>query len=227
MTFNILLKMDQEELAGGIVALLFWCGTTLYITTQCTLMFSIRSRLKIFNEILKSEKDLATFLSMSSLHIDLCELVITVNKITSFTIISTIGMSVFDTTFIFFEFYDLLICEQKDFMRILFSFCSFLVLIHFLINFFLIIIVCALTKQEGMKTINVLHDKISKEVVIWDRKTMKRYQIFLIQLDHFNVNDSCGLFRLDWKVLMMFLGSVTSFLIILIQFESFLKGIKP
>ena len=142
-------------------------------------------------------------MSLSSLHMDLCELVRTVNKITSFVIISTIGMTIINATFVLFEFYDFLISDQKHFLRILFCFCSFLLLSHFVMQIIIIIVVCTFTMREGERIVEVLHENIYKEIKILDRIIMKRVQIFLIQLDHFGVSISCGFFRLDWKVLMM------------------------
>jgi len=216
MTFNLLIKMDLEELTSAIVVLLFWCGSTLYIMTHCILMLSIRNRLKILNEILKCKLNISTLLSLSSLHMDLCELVRTVNKITSFVIISTIGMTIINATFVLFEFYDFLNSDQKHFLRILFCFCSFLLLSHFVMQIIIIIVVCTFTMREGERIVEVLHENIYKEIEILDSKIMKRFQIFLIQLDHFDVSISCGFFKLDWKVLIMV--SLHGFIVLIYKF---------
>ena len=73
------------------------------------------------------------------------------------------------------------------------------------------IILASLTMNEGEKANKDVHDGIYLTSVKNDKKLMKRIQIFLLQLQHFNANISCGLFRVDWKVMMMVSSKIVRF----------------
>ncbi|KAL7015676.1 hypothetical protein ACKWTF_016592 [Chironomus riparius] len=195
--------MEIEEFLGGTIAHFFWAGSAIYIVDHCMIMLAIQSRLSILNQTLLCEINKTTVIVMSTLHIKLCELITDNNKISSFQVSSTIAVNIMNASFILFEFYELVVYDDRNYLKILFCVGAVTYFLYATFGIILIIIISSLTMKEGIRTKEVIHDQICKTRVSLDKKIFTRFQLFLMQLDHFNANISCGFFKLDWKVLMM------------------------
>ncbi|XP_044735601.1 putative gustatory receptor 28a [Chrysoperla carnea] len=91
-------------------------------------------------------------------------------------------------------------------------------LIRFLLhtsNIFMIASACSLTENEAKQTAIILHK-------IWDQSQNLKSQVkfFSLQAQHQYVKYSaCGFFNLDYTIIYEMLGAVTTYLIIVIQFD--------
>jgi len=200
---GILMEFSAEEYINGIIIQLLWCGSGFYIATHCILLYSVQLRFEILNEMLKNRNKFHELLILSSLHIGLCELVIKLNKISSYQILSFIGLNTINTTFCLFEVYDLFNHKISDGVKIFFPFAAICFCCFFVIHIIMVIAVSTLLAAEESKMIQIINRITHKEKKDCNEKILKRYQIFLIQLDHLNAEVSCEFFTLDWKALMM------------------------
>lgn len=203
LVYSYLSVMETEEFVSGFITNIFWCGSAIYIVSCCVVVIVIRSRLCILNLILKRKIKKSTILIVSLLHLQLCQLVVRNLKVFSFQLASVICMNIFNTTLGLFELYEMLKYNENDSLRMFFVASTIMLNIFYTILIILIITAASLTMNEGEKTLTILHEGIFKEIEVHDGKLMKRFQIFLLQLEHFNVNITCGFFIFDWKVFMM------------------------
>jgi len=199
--------MGMEEFLGGTIAHFFWAGSAIYIVDHCMILFAIRLRIcvlnKILNQILEFDMSKLTVMAMSSLHIKLCELITDNNGISSFQVASTIAVNIMNASFILFEFYELIVYDDRNFFKILFCVGAITYCLYHTLCIILIIVTSTVTMKEGLRTIEVIHELICMKKESIDKKTSTRFQLLLLQLNHFNASVSCGFFILDWEVLMM------------------------
>lgn len=100
---------------------------------------------------------------------------------------------------------------------LIFNFISLSWIFYYSPIFIFAIVVPCWIKSEGKKT-SILFQKI----LITQRRKDNIYgkvHLATLQLNHRRPLMSCGLFVIDWKLLMTIIGSIFSYLIILMQFE--------
>ena len=200
---GILMEFSAEEYINGLIIQLFWCGSGFYIATHCILLYSVQLRFETLNQILKNRNEFHELMILSSLYVGLCELVIKLNKMSSYQILSFIGLNIINTTFSLFEIYDLFNHKISDGMKIFFSFGVIWFCCFFFVHIIMVIAFSTLLATEESKMIQIINEIIHKKKEFFNEKILKRFQIFLMQLDHLNAKVSCEFFTLDWKTLMM------------------------
>lgn len=189
----------MEEFWSGFITNIYWCGVYIYIIVTFVFANNIRIRFQIINKIVRRKMKNSTIRKMSIQHMKLSEAVMKNSKVFSLQMGFLTAVVIVTTTFSFFELYTML-CNTQENQKFLYAIASIFGTLYFSFGLFLIILISKLTMNEGERTLKVLHDGI---VEIYDQKRMKRLQIFIMQLQHFNANISCGLFRIDWGVIMM------------------------
>lgn len=199
--------MGLEEFLSGTIAHFFWAGSAIYIVDHCIILFAIHLRLCVLNKVLNQDLEFdvskITVMAMSSLHIKLCELISDNNRISSFQVASTIAVNIMNASFILFEFYELIVYDDRNFFKILFCVGAITYCLYYTLCIILIIFTSTIIMKEGLKTIKVIHELICMKKESIDKKTSTRLKLLLLQLNHVNASISCGFFILDWKVLMM------------------------
>ncbi|EEB13498.1 Gustatory receptor PhGr6 [Pediculus humanus corporis] len=94
---------------------------------------------------------------------------------------------------------------------------SIVLIFYFLSQFFGIVIVSVLSVQEAEKTANYLHELFIDND---DVDVKEEIEIFSLQLLHRKVEfNACGFFKLDFTLLYSMVGAVTTYIIILMQFQ--------
>lgn len=237
----IVTEMEIEEILIGAFSNLCWCGVSVYIVCCCLVLFTIRTRLFMINRISKNVLTISEIKTISKLHMKLCEIASKNSKVFSFQMAITTGISITNGTLCIFELF-IAIKDQAGGIQFFYSTLAMVTCIFFTILVALIMGTANIATSEGEKTLTVIHEGIYKSVQNYDTKKYKKIQILLLQLQHFNVNISCGFYKLDWKVMMMvsqilvnikkynsniFLqvfSSTFSYLVVLIQSESLMKS---
>lgn len=82
--------------------------------------------------------------------------------------------------------------------------------------FFGIFIFSNLIEKEGRKLSRVTMRIIHKQCNI---KVNKRIRAINMQLHHRKLQIECGFYKVDWKLLLFFIGEVSSYLLISLQFD--------
>lgn len=195
-------KMELEEFIGGFLSSVIWCGFYIYLTICCILLLTIRKRFAIINKIIKINPTRSVILLISKLHMNLSELVSRNRKIFSFQMAIMLGMTVVNSTFGLFEVYTLS-KETLSFEKKYYCFCSAGINLCFLIGISFMLGTSNLIMKESRKTLEMMHSGILSYIKFKNRKILRRIQVLLLQIQQYNANISCGLFKLDWKALMM------------------------
>ncbi|KAL7015672.1 hypothetical protein ACKWTF_016589 [Chironomus riparius] len=198
----IIAKMEMKEIFVGAFLNLCWCGVTVYIVCCCLILFTTRLRLFMINKILKRILTRAEIKTISKLHMNICEMASMISKVFSFQMAVMTGMSILNGTLCIFELY-IAIRDHTGGLDLYFSImatttcCFFTLVVAFIMG------TSSYTTSEGENTLAVLHVEIYRKPQVYDKRRIQKFQIILLQLQHFNVNVSCGFYRLDWKVMMM------------------------
>ncbi|CAG9812187.1 unnamed protein product [Chironomus riparius] len=139
---------------------------------------------------------------MSGLHMKLCHLILNNNKIFSLQVVLLTGISILNGTSSYFELY-MAANGHNDNNKIYYVIAIATAASYFVCGIIFMIYASNLTMNEGEKTLKDIHCRIYLTSVKYDIKIMERVQLFLLQLQHFNANVSCGLFRIDLKIITM------------------------
>ncbi|KAL7015670.1 hypothetical protein ACKWTF_016587 [Chironomus riparius] len=193
--------MDIEEIIIGTFLNLAWCGISVYIMCSCLIFLTIRLRLSIINRIATKSLPKADMKMISSLHMNLCELASENGRIFAFQLAFISGVSLVNSTFCFFELY-FAIKEHAYGVDLFFSIFATIFNLFFIGYVALIMGTASIMTNEGEKILAVFHKGIFKQN--WTQKTgvLGKFHVFLLQIQHSNVNISCGLYKLEWKVMM-------------------------
>ena len=197
----IISKMEIEELIIGVFLNLSWCGISIYIMCCCLILFTIQFRLSIINKIVKKSLTKSNIKTISKLHMNLCELASEYGRVFAFQMTIMAGISLANSTFCFFELY-FAIREHSYGIDLYFSIFATIFNLFFIAFVTLIMGTASFVTNEGEKTLAVLHEGIYKRIRKQDISVIRKLQIFLLQIQHFNVNISCGFYRLEWKIMM-------------------------
>lgn len=197
-----LTNMKSEELISGLVVNYSWCGACVYIIFCSISVFTIKARYGVINKILQQNLDKIVIIKMSKLHLKLCQLMSNNSKMFSFQMVLLTGFCVWNTTFSLFELY-MAAKDRNDFNQIFYSIAVTIGTVFFSCGIFFVLTISTLTMNEGERALKDIHDGIFLTSAKYNRKIIKTVHICLLQLQHFNANISCGLFRIDWKVMMM------------------------
>jgi hypothetical protein len=169
------------------------------------------SKFQIVNEnLLKSQKLPQTLIlnnfyhqlkTLSIIHLKVEELTSKINKIFAFPMIILFLLNLIGLTFSLYEDFVVLrnlnrpnAKEIKFVFAVGANFSNF----YFFLNILANIIFCSLAKRDSKNLIEKLYENFHK---IKNRKILRRFKIFLMQLKHAEVKFGCGLCDFDWKLL--------------------------
>ena len=195
-------KMELEEFLGGFLASFIWCGFYIYSTISCILLLAVQKRFTIINKIIKRNLTRLSILLTSKLHMSLSELVFRSSKIFSFQMALMLGITVINFTFALFEVYTLS-KEVLSFEKKYYCLCAAGINVYFSTAIIFMYGTSSYVTKESRKTLEILNFGIYNEERLKKKETMRRIEILLLQIQHFNAKISCGFFKLDWKAVML------------------------
>lgn len=117
--------------------------------------------------------------------------------------------------FFFFGLFHYLTSPDAAFTELIFNIISGFYLVYFFWFGAWMITVSSWIKSEGCKMKILIHSQS-----MTTSKDLKAFANICLQLNHQKPVISCGLFIVDWSFLFIFVGSLFSYLIILVQFET-------
>lgn len=114
--------------------------------------------------------------------------------------------------FLLFQFLSILNVSNPNTWRICLHMLLFAV--PFLVDAWMIT-VSSWIQAEGNDTKALVHSLTPQNL-----KAAKAFNLLCMQLNHKNPEISCGIFIIDWSYLFIFISTLFSYFIILVQFES-------
>lgn len=153
---------------------------------------------KDFQNILSSQSPTFILRILSTIHIQLNEIMKIMNQIFSLPIALFMGYNLFGCTFSLYETYDLVLLPNQNLRHVGYNIAISLINFHYFIYIFLVIAMSANVTECRNETYNILMKILHGK---FDEKFKKKIRIFILQIKHSRAEFSCGLFNFDWMVL--------------------------
>lgn len=163
-------------------------SSTIFMSTTCFFVLVIREYFQTLNEILAENNSR----EIINLHLQLCEVIPTFNKIFAGPMGFFEHFNALGTTFAIYEIYDLIITQKTE-NQIFFGVLFLISILHVAFAVFAFIICCSLAMSEMRKSLKVL--KPFED----GRKNLRKNQIKFLQLQSVDEKFSCGLFKFNLK----------------------------
>ena len=187
-----------------------------YLTTSQWVLTSLWTRMRILRTSMETAKivdakqmcKILTLMEKFNLQTNL------ITKCFGVSISSMIVECFLYSLVFFYTFYELVDGNSTNFSHNLFFNLFYLIAdIAIVLSFF---IFSSLIKWEE----NKIYEFFSRKFLhLKDEKALKFSQLALLQLDHQKSELSCGLFEINWKFFFIFVSSIFSNMIVLIQFN--------
>lgn len=201
---------------------------TYLITTICYMLvlLAIYVRLRVVNDYMKDyiakdqttiEDDCKAMMIVTILHAKITETTNLINICFSFNIITYLFQLVFFSIFISFGFYHYLISENSEFSQLLLNIVTLQWIVFYLLAILWVLVFSSKIKCQGNSTAILIHKMLIKKN---SPKILKIVQLSALQFYHQSPEISCGLFKIDWSLMLTMIAAVFSYLIILIQFDN-------
>lgn len=190
------------------------------------LLSAIYSRLNAVNECLKQQMlmnhqshqmNIEIIKKVTIMYEKLCDITELYNVCFAFNIIINFVQFTFFVIFNLFATYHYLTSPDSQYQELIFNLISFGWVLYYAWSPIWILIFSSWIKTQGNETGALFHKLMN---VKNDIKLMNTFHITTMQLNHRQMNISCGLFEVDWQYLFGFIGTVFSYLIIMIQFDT-------
>ncbi|NP_001164387.2 gustatory receptor 5 isoform X1 [Nasonia vitripennis] len=167
-----------------------------------------------------SNKTPAEYMQMAAqVHARLCEIGKAINSVFYITlIVTTIGAFIFSTTMIFYIF----TLAKYGFQNVGFSpvFLFFALLFIQIFTVLKIVLSCNWTSRQAAITSKILHSLSLSDMCVDDDSLSEMVRTFSMQILHHNFSfTAAGFFQIDSTLIQSFAGAVTTYLVILIQFD--------
>lgn len=173
------------------------------MTICCIVALSIQLRFGIISEMLQSafnlpfsKKSRRTIITMSILHIKLCDTITTFNQTFSFPMAMLLGVNMMASSFGLFELYDAIMEDRVDALQIGFCLGMTFINFHYFVLNLVLIFCCDRTIKKGKSIELVLHNTVYEK-----GNNSKRIRLFMQQISHYMPDISCGLFNFNWKII--------------------------
>lgn len=201
-SYAIFLKMELEEILNGTFKNLCWCGIGLYIVTCCVILTSIRTRLKIVNKILLKKLSAEKLRRVAVIHMKLSQLASAMGNTFSFQVAAGMCFEALHVTFGFFEIFSGI---KEDFRGFKLQYSIFAIVENLCLTSYIFIFtgISSFTVKSGWNSMRIIHEEVFRELRDGNEKEMRRIQMFLMQLQHYNVKLSCGFYDFNWKAVMI------------------------
>ncbi|XP_037040730.1 putative gustatory receptor 28b [Bradysia coprophila] len=217
----------------SLVNITYGCAATFYTF----LLFSLKVRYESLNNCLRDEGQLIQpikmfkhinkgtscdkIMKMTRLHDQLTDIIGLVNRRFAFQVLILVAADFVFSVFSIFSFYRASSTEPFDLKEFRSS------IIHnvwgFYYDFFILVIIWmgSSVKSEGAYTGVLIHKTINNYA---DKDTVEKLILFSQQLKHQSPIATCKLFPIDWTLFFTMVGATTTYLTILIQFDSSFQG---
>lgn len=198
------------------------------ITTICYMLvlLAVYVRLRLVNDYMMKhiakdqttvEDDCKAMKIVKILHGKITETTNLINICFSFNIITYLFQLVFFTIFISFGFYHYIMSESSEFSQLLMNVITLQWIIFYLLAILWVLVLSSKIKHQGHLTAFFFHKMLMEKN---NPKILKIVQLSALQFYHQSPEISCGMFKIDWPLMLTMIGAVFSYLIILIQFDS-------
>jgi hypothetical protein len=129
----------------------------------------------------------------------LSEIIEDSNRIFSFPMALVMGVCIIGSTFSSFEIYDMFVTE-KTFSQILYGAGTSIVSFHYEVHVMIAVASCRMVKAKERGIVERLHGEMMSGRKSFRNK--RRIQLLLLQMEHEDVQFSCGLFEFNWKIVI-------------------------
>lgn len=187
-----------------------------YLISHMLVTYAIYKRFQLVNRALRRRNlDYSLVKKIANIHIRLCDTVDLLNFCFSLNLLNYFCQFVIFSIFYFFGLYHFMTTPVKTVAELIFNVVtSFYWAYYFWFGAWMVT-VGSWIESEGKEIKREVHSKIPKNA-----KAAKACNNFCLQMDQNNPVVSCGLFAVGWAFVFAFIGTLFSYLIILIQFES-------
>jgi hypothetical protein len=195
----------QKENPNLVGATMLFISILIFLGSFFVIISGVNLRLKLINQVLvfrisSPVVEKRFLLSMSSLHMQLGEIVAILSKVFAFPVVLYIGVNLLSTAFLFYDFYALFKLPDDDHHQLVYCIIATVLSFQFFAYTFGVIFCCDALKSEGRTSVGILQRKL---VESRDLRVKKRLLGFLQQHEHLEVKISCGMFDIDWRVMFM------------------------
>jgi hypothetical protein len=186
-----------------IFFMIFMCyGVVCYITFYMTISSAARKRFETLNKVLESSP--GSVKVISSLHLQLCEVVTLLNRIFSIPLTSFLLFNMLAIVFSLYEGYAIMV--KRSIALSQFGFCiqTIVLSVHYKLYVVGVVMASTMMSREAKKIMGVL-SRVGG--LSWGEKLSKigglnrRRRIFKLQLVHTDVQFSNGMFNFDWHMM--------------------------
>lgn len=208
------IEMDMME---GIFAFINIIAYMNYQVTHMLIIDTVYLRFKYINQILENNiQSIETVKIIRRIHIRLCDVISSINACYTLNLLNFFFQFTFFNIFFYFGLMHQLI-YGSTFEELIFS-----IIVLAYVQFFFwfgawIILHSALMKSEAGNMEGIVLQRMMDSK---SRKIMKHINIFNFQIEHEKIEVSAGLFNIDWTFLFAIIGTVFSYLIVLLQFDT-------
>jgi hypothetical protein len=177
-----------EEIVAATIFHIMFIGALLFSGTCIVIVDLLKHRFEILNKILAKTSDEETFRSVASLHIVLCNLVVIFNQLGCFLMAMLFGCGLMCGTFVIYEFFDIIVYRGVEGNGGLLLLMAIVLIVNQFYDVLNCVFVweCSALMSEGRRGGRMVFGG-------------KRVQLFDLQVEHTEVEVSCGLFAFDWR----------------------------
>lgn len=217
---------NNVDVVEELLSILNFAAQLSFCIGYMLLLSAIYARLIAVNECLKQQMlvqhqshqmDLEVIKKVTIIYEKLCDITELYNVCFAFNIMIYFVQFTFFVIFNLFAIYHYLTSSESHYHELIFNFISFGWVLYYAWSPIWILIYSSWIKTQGNETGALFHKLMN---VKNDIKLMNTFHITTMQLNHRQLNISCGLFEVDWQYLFGFIGTVFSYLIIMIQFDT-------
>lgn len=221
--------MTLDDTLDPFQGVIYLFSNITYLTTTICYMLVILAiyvRLKVVNDYIKEyiskdqttvEEDCKAITIVTILHSKITETTNLINICFSFNTVTYLFQLVFFTIFFSFGFYHYIISQNSELTQLLLNVVTLQWILFYLIGIMWVIVLSCRIKSQGNLTAVLFHKMLIKKN---NPKILKIVQLSALQFHHHSPEISCGMFKMDWSLMLTMIGAVFSYIIILIQFDS-------
>lgn len=221
------LEFEKEiDVIEDVLSIITFAAHLSFCIGYMLLLSAIYSRLIAVNECLKQQillqhqshrNNIKVIKKITIIYEKLCDITDLYNVCFAFNIMIYFVQFTFFVIFNLFAIYQYLITPVSQYHELIFNFISFGWVLYYAWSAIWILIFSSWIKTQGNETGALFHKLMN---VKNDINLMNTFNITTMQLNHRQLSISCGLFEVDWQYLFGFIGTVFSYLIIMIQFDT-------
>lgn len=221
------LEFQQElNVVERVLSIVTFASHLSFCIGYMLLLCAIYSRLNAVNECLKQQMamnhqshqmNIEIIKKVTLMYEKLCDITELYNVCFAFNIIIYFAQFTFIVIFNLFAMYHYFTSSDSQYQELIFNLISFGWVLYYAWSPIWILIFSSWIKTQGIETGALFHKLMNVKNNI---KLMNTFNITTMQLNHRQLSISCGLFQVDFQYLFGFIGTVFSYLIIMIQFDT-------